>query len=176
MAMKNLFDRLSGRIRSYTSEHKDVSIRIKDIGGTSTHPIICLIFFGFFEVDDPKEAMNDAVETIMRTENYADFTERYLDNPWMRVVITNFDKMCEDDKHLDSFHYRDCIVNRYKLSSLSDLFYIYGGYDNSDPWNYMFLVVSECIKEGHNDCIETSLDNPWERIVITNFNDLPDSL
>ena len=176
MYRKNLLERLRERIEDYTSKHRDVSIRIKEIGGTRTHPIICLILFGFWGDNDPKEAMDNAVETIMKTENYADFTERYLDNPWMRIVITNFDKMCEDDKYVDSFKYQDCVVNKYKLASVSDLFYIHGGYNDSDPWNYMMFVVGECIKEGHNDCIETSLDNPWERIVITNFNDLPASL
>lgn len=155
----------------------DVSIRIKEIGGAGSQPIIVVLFFGFFTESDPKESMDSAVETVMKTENYAEFTERYLDNPWMRVVITNFDKLRDDNHYVESIHFDECIANKYSLYlNTSNLYYISGGFDSPHPWDYMFYVIAEHIKEGHNDFIETSLDNPWEHIVITNFNDLPNSL
>ena len=172
----SLIDTLKSRSRSYSSKH-DVNIRIKEIGEAGSQPIIVLLFYGFFTESDPKESMDSAVETIMGAENYSEFTERYLDNPWMRVVITNFDKLRDDNHYVESNHFSDCIAKKYRLYlNTSNLYYISGGYDAPNPWNHMLCIVADYIKEGHNDFIETSLDNPWEHIVITNFNDLPNSL
>ena len=130
------------------------------------------IFRGFLSESDPREDMNKAIESIVGDVYYADFIEHFLDNPWCRVVITNPDLLrsnsSEDKTHNYSVFTKD-------VTSLVRIFILFGGDNLLSPWDDMTSIVAD--KYGnqlHQEFIESSLENPWDRVIIMGINDIPD--
>ena len=51
------------------------------------------ILRGGLNTDNPTAIMNDAVSTYVGTKGYNEFVEVFLDNPWVRVVVSGINEL-----------------------------------------------------------------------------------
>lgn len=51
------------------------------------------ILRGGLNTDNPTAIMNDAVSTYVGTNGYNEFVEVFLDNPWVRVVVSGINEL-----------------------------------------------------------------------------------
>ncbi len=141
-----------------------------------TEDQVCSLYIirGFLSESDPKADMDEAVKRIVGDTSYSDFIEHFLDNPWCRVVITNMDFLRsvgdKDSSGLYSVFAKD-------VTSQVRIVILFGGDSLLSPWSDMASIVAE--KYGHQlhqEFIESSLDNPWDRVVIIGINEIPEKL
>lgn len=76
-----------------------------------------------------------------------------------------------------------CVINKIDHSiplgtpgsttGQSSMYILYGGFGNSNPKAYMDSVVASFVeKDMYNEFVESTLDNPWSRIIICEINNL----
>jgi len=51
------------------------------------------ILRGGLNTDNPTAIMNDAVSTYVGTKGYNEFVEVFLDNPWVRVLVSGINEL-----------------------------------------------------------------------------------
>ena len=131
------------------------------------------IFRGFLSEPDPKEDMDEAIVQVVGDVEYSDFIEHFLDNPWCRVVITNIDMLHSEVRDDKSGLYS---VFTREVTSQFRIIILFGGDNLLSPWNDMAIIVdNEIGHELHWEFIESSLENPWDRVIIVGINEIPDS-
>lgn len=55
----------------------------------------------------------------------------------------------------------------------SKMYILYGGFGELDPKAYMDNVIADFVENDmYNEFVESTLDNPWSRIIICDINDL----
>ena len=63
-----------------------------------------IIINGGYNSDDPQQYMDDVVKYILKllgNPKYNDFIENYLDNPWVRILIFDFNSFKFENKFTD---------------------------------------------------------------------------
>ncbi len=69
--------------------------------------------------------------------------------------------------------YNDVKCKQVVLGNGAYVVILRGGFQSSNPQQYMDNVVSELVgKDSYNEFIEKFLDNPWVRIIIFDFNNI----
>ena len=69
--------------------------------------------------------------------------------------------------------YKDVKCKQVVLGNGAYVVILRGGFQSSNPQQYMDNVVSELVgKYSYNEFIEKFLDNPWVRIIIFDFNNI----
>lgn len=69
--------------------------------------------------------------------------------------------------------YKDVKCKQVVLGNGAYVVILRGGFQSSNPQQYMDNVVSELVgKDSYNEFIEKFLDNPWVRIIIFDFNNI----
>ena len=69
--------------------------------------------------------------------------------------------------------YKDVKCKQVVLANGAYVVILRGGFQSSNPQQYMDNVVSELVgKDPYNEFIEKFLDNPWVRIIIFDFNNI----
>lgn len=69
--------------------------------------------------------------------------------------------------------YKDVKCKQVVLGNGAYVVILQGGFQSSNPQQYMDNVVSELVgKDSYNEFIEKFLDNPWVRIIIFDFNNI----
>jgi len=51
------------------------------------------ILRGGLNTDNPTAILNDAVSTYVGEEGYNEFVEIFLDNPWVRVIVSEINEL-----------------------------------------------------------------------------------
>lgn len=70
-------------------------------------------------------------------------------------------------------NYKDVKCKQVVLGNGAYVVILRGGFQSSNPQQYMDNVVSELVgKDSYNEFIEKFLDNPWVRIIIFDFNNI----
>lgn len=77
------------RIKSVKKQFSDVVFRYQELDNGS---FVC-IMRGGLEQDDPSDYMDNAVSVFVDHELHNEFIEKYLDNPWIRIIIFNFNSI-----------------------------------------------------------------------------------
>lgn len=78
--------KIEARIKEVKQSFNDVVFRIQELDNGSW----VVIMRGGLEAENPTEYMNNAVYTLVRDELHNEFIEKFLDNPWIRIIIFNF--------------------------------------------------------------------------------------
>ena len=69
--------------------------------------------------------------------------------------------------------YKDVKCKQVVLGNGAYVVILRGGFQSSNPQQYMDNVVSELVgKDSYNEFIEKFLDNPWVRIIVFDFNNI----
>ncbi len=55
------------------------------------------ILRGGLGTDNPKEIMDNAVSTYVEKKPYNEFIEIFLDNPWVRVIVSGINELDYQD-------------------------------------------------------------------------------
>ena len=130
------------------------------------------ILIGGLGRKDPESYLIKASEDLMDGTPYSQYVEEFLDNPWTRVLITSKDGFSVE-KRKGYVVYSQELPGRPMLSGSCRISILVGGLGRVNPNSYMNAMVDDFIgTEGHNTYIESSLKNPWVRVVITGINEL----
>lgn len=93
MSLKKL---LKERIKNIKETYLDVEICLKELNFKKGKTFI-LFLNGGFEKNNAKEYMDNIVKEITKTNEFIllhnEFIEKYLDNPWTRILIFNFNNI-----------------------------------------------------------------------------------
>lgn len=81
------------RIQTLKEDYRDVEFKLQILDGNS-HMVIMR---GGFEKENPTEYMNDVVSSLVRHELHNEFIEKFLDNPWVRVIFFEFNDIQFND-------------------------------------------------------------------------------
>ncbi len=161
---------LSSRIKNYIDTHdKGIRIYAQLINEDTEDKVYILVFECSMTVMDPEPIIDDAIEDILCDYDYLEFVDCNLDNPWIRVAITNFDIVKSLQTHKNAFV--DCFLHKGRLK----VWFISGGYDFRNPWESMESEAYTIVQETDYGCIQTverNLDNPWDRVCFSGINDL----
>lgn len=130
-----------------------------------------IILWGGFASQEPKKFMDDIVESYIKSigsPEYSQFIDEFLDDPWIRVIITNITNLQGWENESDDVWSRHIEINRQAQIKL-----LYGGFNSANPKSFMDNAVSCEVKHNsYNEFIEDTLDNPWLRIIIYGFNEI----
>lgn len=86
-------EEIRNRIEKLKERYTDVKIKLQTLDGNS-HMVIMQ---GGFEKENPTEYMNDVVSCLVEHELHNEFIEKFLDNPWIRVVFFEFNDIQFND-------------------------------------------------------------------------------
>ena len=56
-----------------------------------------IILIGGINADDPKKIINKKISEIVQNNPYSEFIDSHLDNPYIRVIISNINKLNFDE-------------------------------------------------------------------------------
>lgn len=77
------------RIKRVKNQFPDVVFRYKELDNGS---FVCIMRGGLGQ-DDPSDYMNNAVSVFVDQELHNEFIEKCLDNPWVRIIIFDFNSI-----------------------------------------------------------------------------------
>ena len=86
-------EEIRNRIQKLKEHYTDVKIKLQILDGNS-HMVIMQ---GGFEKENPTEYMNEVVSCLVEHELHNEFIEKFLDNPWIRVVFFEFNDIQVND-------------------------------------------------------------------------------
>lgn len=130
------------------------------------------ILIGGLGKEDPESYLRKASEYLMDGTPCSQYVEEYLDNPWTRVLITSKDGFSVEERE-GYVVYSQELPGRPVLSEACRISILVGGLGRVNPNSYMNAMVDNFIgTTGHNTYIDSSLKNPWVRVVITGINEL----
>ena len=75
----------------------DVQIFEQAITGTHGGKFKIAILRGGLRSDNPTEVMNAAVSVYVGSTPYNEFVEIFLDNPWVRVIVSGINELNYED-------------------------------------------------------------------------------
>ena len=75
------------------SSMSDVQIFEQAITGTHGEKFKMAILRGGLRSDNPTEVMNAAVYNYVGSTPYNEFVESFLDNPWVRVIVSGINEL-----------------------------------------------------------------------------------
>lgn len=130
------------------------------------------ILIGGLGREDPESYLRKASEYLMDGTPCSQYVEEYLDNPWTRVLITSKDGFSVEERE-GYVVYSQELPGRPVFSEACRISILVGGLGRVNPNSYMNAMVDNFIgTTGHNTYIDSSLKNPWVRVVITGINEL----
>jgi len=130
------------------------------------------ILIGGLGREDPESYLRKASEYLMDGTPCSQYVEEYLDNQWTRVLITSKDGFSVEERE-GYVVYSQELPGRPVLSEACRISILVGGLGRVNPNSYMNAMVDNFIgTTGHNTYIDSSLKNPWVRVVITGINEL----
>lgn len=77
------------RINEVKHSYNDVVFNYQSLGNGSW----VVIMRGGLMSDDPADYMNQAVSSFVKDELHNEFIEKFLDNPWIRIIIFDFNEI-----------------------------------------------------------------------------------
>lgn len=86
-------ENLRERIQELKEHYDDVEFKLQILDGNS-HMVIMR---GGFEKENPTDYMNEVVSSLVCQELHNEFIEKFLDNPWVRVVFFEFNDIQFND-------------------------------------------------------------------------------
>lgn len=125
---------------------------------------------------NPQYNVQRAVNQYVGNDDYNDFVEEWLDNPWTRLVVKGFNEidfqpMQELNGQVEKHEIPLVPGNRFTRSKIVFLF---ADPTIENPRPIMESAVQHVIEGSlYNAFIDSHLDNPWIRIVVVGINNLP---
>ena len=77
---------INSRIANVKAQFPDVVFRCMELENGS---FVCIMRGGLMQ-DDPSVYMDSAVSVFVNQELHNEFIEKFLDNPWIRIIIFGF--------------------------------------------------------------------------------------
>ena len=77
------------RIECAKIQYSDVDFKLQQLDGGG----LMVIIRGGLNSNNPTQYMNGVVSFLVETELYNEFIEKFLDNPWVRVVFFEFNNI-----------------------------------------------------------------------------------
>ncbi len=146
--------------------------RYKDIECCRTSDNTVFILCGGLDQDDAWSYLTDAAQYLMGDTPYNHYVEEYLDNPWIRVLITSKDGFSVEERKGYVVFHRD-LPTREGSFERCEMSILVGGLGRVNPNSYMNAMVDDFIRTtGHNTFIDSTQKNPWVRVIITGINEL----
>lgn len=82
-------EEINRRIANVKERFHDVVFRCQELDNGS---FVCIMRGGLIQ-DDPSDYMDNAVSAFVNHELHNEFIEKYLDNPWVRIIIFDFNNI-----------------------------------------------------------------------------------
>ncbi|MCQ2316311.1 MAG: hypothetical protein MJZ85_06465 [Bacteroidales bacterium] len=125
---------------------------------------------------NPLYNVQRALNQYVGHEDYNDFVEEWLDNPWIRVVVKGFNEI--DFQPMQDFSEQ---IEKYEVELIpgnqftrSKIVFLFANPEIENPRPIMESAVQYVIEGSlYNAFIDSHLDNPWIRIVVVGINNLP---
>lgn len=125
---------------------------------------------------NPQYNVQRAVNQYVGHDDYNDFVEEWLDNPWTRLVVKGFNEI--DFQPMPEFHGQ---IEKHEVELLpgnqftrSKIVFLFADPTIENPRPIMESAVQHVIEGSlYNAFIDSHLDNPWIRIVVVGINNLP---
>ena len=80
---------INSRIANVKAQFPDVVFRCMELENGS---FVCIMQGGLNQ-DDPSVYMDTAVSVFVNNELHNEFIEKFLDNPWIRIIIFEFNNI-----------------------------------------------------------------------------------
>ena len=80
---------ITTRIESIRKRYKDVKCKQVVLGNGA----YVVILRGGFQSSNPQQYMDNVVSELVGKDSYNEFIEKFLDNPWVRIIIFDFNKI-----------------------------------------------------------------------------------
>lgn len=77
------------RIANVKEQFPDVVFRCQELDNGS---FVCIMRGGLMQ-DNPSDYMDNAVSLFVNHELHNEFIEKFLDNPWVRIIIFDFNNI-----------------------------------------------------------------------------------
>ena len=77
------------KIANVKEHFPDVVFKCQELDNES---FICIMRGGLMQ-DDPSDYMDNAVSLFVNHELHNEFIEKFLDNPWVRIIIFDFNSI-----------------------------------------------------------------------------------
>lgn len=130
------------------------------------------VLCGGLQEENPEAYLIEASKYLMDGDSYNEYVEEYLDNPWVRVLITSIDHFTSVEREGYSLYYKD-LPGDPGVDGPCRISILVGGFGKVNPNSYMDYMVYEYIgNNGHNTYIDPSMKNPWVRVIIVGLNNL----
>ena len=154
---------------------KDISVfkrKYPDIDCCLTEEKDVAILCGGLQKENPEAYLIEASEYLMDGDKHNEYVEEYLDNPWVRVLITSIDYFKPEETVGYSSYYK-ALPGAPGVDGPCGVSILVGGLGRVNPNSYMDNMVFDYIgNRGHNTYIDHTMKNPWVRVIVTGINQL----
>lgn len=83
-------EEINVRVDRVKEQYPDVVFKCQKLDNGS---FVCILMGGLKQ-DDPTEYMDNVVSLFVDNESHNEFIEKFLDNPWVRIIIFGFNDIC----------------------------------------------------------------------------------
>lgn len=145
-----------------------IKINRIELNGKDSKPSIAVFMYSGNE--DPVETLDKAVATYVGENEFYEYVDDNMDNPWTRVIL----------KEIDGFEKTDFIVegrtfDLYKLhksTSIEVAFLSYSKGSDLRPNPIMDFALGQFAnRRGYNSFIDSDISDIWSRLVIIGINE-----
>lgn len=150
-----------------------MSIRIKRIklNGNDNRPSLSV--FIYLGNENPVEVIDKAVSTYVEDNEFYEFVDDNMDNPWTRVVV----KEILEGFQVSQMQVEGRIFDVYHLHKSGNIEIVYITYvigDDKRPHPIMDLAKMDLAnRRGYNSFIDSNISDLWSRLIIFGINDIP---
>lgn len=123
-------------------------------------------------VSQPALFLDTAVSSYVEYESYNEFVDIDSGNPWIRVILSGVNELDYQEWRPDLEIFKKDIQGSGSIQNCR-IAVMRGGTASETPLEFMNEAALEYAgDEAHNQFIETHMDNPWVRVVLTGINRL----
>lgn len=81
-------------------QHYQMKLKIFEKDLSDKNDVKLIVFIADINSDHPKNDIDRAIAKYTKDRGYIDFVDSHLDNPWIRVVIVDFNNLSFGEKDI----------------------------------------------------------------------------
>lgn len=149
-----------------------MSIKINKIVLNGNNDNCSLSVFMYIGNKNPKIVLDEAIEIYVGDNEYYEFVDDNMDNPWTRVIAKEITKNFKTEElYIEGRKF--CIYNLHDKDNVVVKYLTYEEGIDERPNPVMDIAKIEIAKsQGYNSYIDSDISDLWSRLIIFGVNEI----
>ena len=151
-----------------------MSVIIKRIQLNQRKDSPSLAVFLYFGNEDPVKKLDEAIDKYVEGNDYYEFIDSNMDNPWTRVIVKDIDRFPKDNLPVEGREFYVYRMHSGRNVEVNLLEYANGA--DARPYPIMDIALMTVTgTRGYNSYIQSDLSDMWSRLVIFGINEMDET-